>query len=1778
MNPRNHYVPKEKTSKRTKNTPLHVEQLEARLMMAADAIELGLQAFSSSHLQNDAQPALVGEYGFGNTGSSGATNQPPTIARPLSLATGTVVTTKTARASILGADDGGERRLSYQWSILSAPEGSGMTFSTNNSNRAKNVTLRFNRAGEYEIMVTVVDKEGQTATSSLRFTVQQVLTSLQVFTASGQLVNTRNGVNTTSVDPVFRVQGIDQFGQNMAQTPSAVWTLRGGPRNGSMEQTTEGEYTSFTFSRNGNYNVQATVANRMARFRIQNTRIVSHIELIDVNGQQIQDGVPVQTSEADTSLILRLYDQNGREFTTLPSVSWGVQSAPSGGNARVTMRGSEAQLEFDKAGDYELTVLGSGKVRRANIKVAATLTTLVISPDTATLEAGQSQQFSVHGLDQFGRVMASTPSVTWTATGGTISTSGVFTAGQTAGAGTVTATSGSISSTVDITVTDPAASVPTILQILDSNGNLLNEIDPIQTGGTQVAVKIRVIDQYGQIMSEIPNMTWSTNTAPTNGNATVVMNAADATITLNRTGNYELTVTGGGLSRTLKVRANATATTLQILNGSNQLVNEVDPVQTSGTNTAVSVRYLDQFGQTMTNPAVTWTTNSAPTNGTATVAMNGAVATVTLNRVGDYQLTVSGGGLSRKVNVRANATATAIQVLDGGNQLVNEVDPVQTSGTNTAVTLRTLDQFGQTMTNPSVTWTTNRAPANGTATVAMNGAVATVTLNRVGDYDLTVSGGGVSRTVKVKANATLTSLQVNPNSVSVQTGMTHQFQVAGLDQFGQVMSSVPSVTWSTNRGSITSAGLFTAGNEAAIGTVTAQTATLSASASVTITLAESVPTVLQVLDGNGNVLNEVDPVETSGTNIGVTIRVLDQYGQSMTNPTLSWTTNSAPSNGTASVAMNGAVATVTLNRAGDYQLTVSGGGLSRKVNVRANATATTLQVLNGSNQLVNEVDPVQTSGTNTAVTMRTLDQFGQVMTNPTLTWTTNSAPTNGTASVAMNGAVATVTLNRVGDYQLTVSGGGLSRKVNVRANATATTLQVLDGANQLVNEVDPVQTSGTNTAVTMRTLDQFGQVMTNPTLTWTTNSAPSNGTASVAMNGAVATVTLNRVGDYQLTVSGGGLSRKVNVRTIATATTLQVLDGANQLVNEVDPVQTSGTNTAVTMRTLDQFGQVMANPTLTWTTNSAPTNGTASVAMNGAVATVTLNRVGDYQLTVSGGGLSRKLNVRANATLTSLQVTPGTVSVQTNATQQFQVQGIDQFGQIMASAPSVTWSASGGTVSTSGLFTAGATAGNGSVTAQSGTLSASASITVTAPPVGPFQDAALSQLIQTYFVDQLLDRTEMMAILRSVGNDSTVSSVELNDLRTLVSSTEYVMPNHVRGLARNVVTTNNANLKFQGQNAGNLAAGSSSTLLNNLVDKWFLGVDRPALAGTATGYTLSTGILFNVSPSMFDSKQGMIGDCYFLASVSSIAAKNPQAIRDMFDDNGDGTYTVRFFGRNSSGVATADYVTVDRRLPTHSNAILSYAGYGFSATSATTVLWIALAEKAYAQWNETGRAGRNGTNTYSGIEGGWMHNVNFQVLGYNSTNYSFSSSTQQTLINAIQSGLAVTAGTKSSVASGLVAGHAYNVTGYNSNDGTFTLFNPWGNTHPAPQTWAQLQASFTIFTTTDPTGSGDDVSSGGFGSSVIVMAAQGIELRSVAIAASMGTCCTQEVLQSSAGSSVTWLSVQSEDATTPSSDWLAASESVEDSDASSEASDGSVEERVLKDLALMELYMDSLLS
>ena len=96
-----------------------------------------------------------------------------------------------------------------------------------------------------------------------------------------------------------------------------------------------------------------------------------------------------------------------------------------------------------------------------------------------------------------------------------------------------------------------------------------------------------------------------------------------------------------------------------------------------------------------------------------------------------------------------------------------------------------------------------------------------------------------------------------------------------------------------------------------------------------------------------------------------------------------------------------------------------------------------------------------------------------------------------------------------------------------------------------------------------------------------------------------------------------------------------------------------------------------------------------------------------------------------------------------------------------------------------------------------------------------------------------------------------------------------------------------------------------------------------------------------------------MGDCWLIASLAEVAARDPQDIKNMFTydgttvDNGAtvGLYSVRFFSSNG----TAFDVEVDTELP----AAGEY--YDFVANGlGTQVLWVALAEKAYAEANSVG--------------------------------------------------------------------------------------------------------------------------------------------------------------------------------------------------------------------------------
>ena len=320
------------------------------------------------------------------------------------------------------------------------------------------------------------------------------------------------------------------------------------------------------------------------------------------------------------------------------------------------------------------------------------------------------------------------------------------------------------------------------------------------------------------------------------------------------------------------------------------------------------------------------------------------------------------------------------------------------------------------------------------------------------------------------------------------------------------------------------------------------------------------------------------------------------------------------------------------------------------------------------------------------------------------------------------------------------------------------------------------------------------------------------------------------------------------------------------------------------------------------------------------------------------------------------------------------------------------------------------------------------------------KDTGIKNLTSSLLLsDGSITRNDIVSIFRETEADGVITADELTDLRTIVNNGKQLfgMADYVYVLANDIVNGNVANTT---STIGNLAAGSTGTQMEKLINKWFFGSDHPI----ATGYTYkyATGSLFGAGISPSDITQGSLGDCYFLSTLSSTAQKNPSAISNMFIDNGDNTYTVRFFNNGQ-----ADYVTVDKYIPTNFLGQFAFANYGQSPTNPTN-LWVAIAEKAYAQLAELGWSRTTATNSYSAIAGGWMNDAINQVTNLATVQNTTSSITQSQLIDLVNSNKIVTAGfvsglTNYSVGYGVVNNHAYSITSYNPTTGTFHLHNPW---------------------------------------------------------------------------------------------------------------------------------------
>jgi hypothetical protein len=345
--------------------------------------------------------------------------------------------------------------------------------------------------------------------------------------------------------------------------------------------------------------------------------------------------------------------------TTNTAVTWRA----SGG----TVTSAGQYTAPSSAGTYTVTATSaadSSKSASAAVTVTQPIqVSISVSPSTASLQSGGQQQFSatVSGTTN--------TAVTWTASGGTVSSGGQYTAPSSAGTYTVTATSAADSSksaSAVVTVTQP---VQVSISVSPTTANL-------QTGGQQ---------QFSTAVSGTTNtaVTWkaSGGTVTSGGQYTAPSSAGTYTVTATSVADSSKSASAVvTVSQPIQVSISVSPTTASLQTGGQQQFS----AYLSGTS----------------NTAVTWSASGG------TVTTNGLYGAP--SAAGTYTVTAVSAADSTK-------SASAIVTVSAPQPISVSISP-----TTVAMPEKWTQQFSASVSgsaNTSVTW----AIAKGTGTISQSG-------------------------------------------------------------------------------------------------------------------------------------------------------------------------------------------------------------------------------------------------------------------------------------------------------------------------------------------------------------------------------------------------------------------------------------------------------------------------------------------------------------------------------------------------------------------------------------------------------------------------------------------------------------------------------------------------------------------------------------------------------------------------------------------------------------------------------------------------------------------------------------------------------------------------------------------------------------------------------------------------------------------------------------------------------------------------------------------------
>ena len=760
-----------------------------------------------------------------------AVNGTPTVAAP-AAASNPSADRKTIDLSALGADNGGESNLVYSWEAVDEQPMS-VTFSANGSNAAKNTTATFTRAGTYTLRVTISDGLSAT-TSSVAVKVDQQLGSITV-SPSGTIV--ANGESAR-----LSAQAKDQFGVVLATQPAFAWSVDNG--FGTVSAT--GLYTAPA-SGVGTATVRAATADGAVS---GTATVTTQLPKTAENPPNLAPQIEYAYYEGNWSSV--------PDFGALTPVKTGLAN-----NITIAPRLRTDQFAFQYTGYI-------------NVPANGTYTFYTTSDDGSKLWVGGQTVVDNDGLhasrERSGSIVLDAG---WHS----------FKLGYFDATGT--------SDVISASFSGPGLASKQLIP--DANLKRVNRAPTLATppsaNPNPVIDKTAELSVVGHDESGEAALTyaWSTTAAPSGAPAPTFSannsNAAkNASVTFGRAGTYtiQVAVSDGMLTTTstVDVVVDQTITSISVSPG--------DASVRQNRTQQFTATAKDQFGNTVSNAAITWSVQ--PNGGTI-----GATGLYTApGTLGAYTVTATAGAASGVANVTviedpAPTVATAASA-----------SPNPTSSGQTQLSVLGADDGGEA--NLTYTWSATAVPAGAAQpTFSANGTNAAKTVTASGlqpgsyTFAATISDGFKTATssVTVQVASTTTAPTVATPAAATPSpvnGTTTALSVLGADQKGEAGLTY---TWATT-GTPPAAVTFSANGTNAAKNATA-TFTRAGQYGFVVTISNGAQsttssvnvTVNQTLSGVALTPASASVVQGGTRQFSASAR--DQFGQAMASqPAFTW--------------------------------------------------------------------------------------------------------------------------------------------------------------------------------------------------------------------------------------------------------------------------------------------------------------------------------------------------------------------------------------------------------------------------------------------------------------------------------------------------------------------------------------------------------------------------------------------------------------------------------------------------------------------------------------------------------------------------------------------------------------------------------------------------------------------------------------------------------------------------------------------------------------------------